>query len=531
LGEPVSHEETRAQGHDHATGGIARPAVSRRVALQIAAGAGALVVSAPYLGRVGTLPKFLRARDIELISAPDLGWPVPPIVTRAQWGADESLRKYAPVYNSMIGKLIVHHTGTPNDITDYPGLARGIYLNELNNGYIDIAYNWLIDPHGRIYEGRWAQNYPNGVPHTGEHNRLNVRGAHALYFNSDTIGIGLMGDYSNVAPTSVMVESLLTLMTWKCARWGLDPLGSDPYTDSLGAQVLNLHNICGHRDTYATACPGDTVEAMLPTLRAKVAARLAAGSTGYWIVSDSGQLVAFGNLVNAGGTSNRALRSPMLGVCARPSGKGYWLFGGDGGVFSFGDAHFFGSKGSARLNAPIVGMAPTPSGNGYWLVAQDGGVFCFGDAKFFGSTGAMRLNAPVLGLTATPTGKGYWLFARDGGVFCFGDAKFFGSTGNIRLNQPIVGMASRPQHDGYWIVAADGGVFCFGQAKFLGSAVNHFQSARCVSLTASTTGEGYAVLFADGAVYTFGDAPFFGDARGSFSGAAAGMAGRLAPLA
>jgi len=531
MGEPVSHEETRAQCHDHASCGPLAAVVSRRVALQVAAGAGTLIVSAPYLGGVGGMSTFLQAHDIELISAPDLGWPVPPIVTRAQWGANESLRKYEPIYNSMIGKLIVHHTGTPNDITDYAGLARGIYLNELNNGYIDIAYNWLIDPVGRIYEGRWAQNYPNGVPHTGEHNRLNVMGAHALYFNADTIGVGLMGDYSYVAPTSAMIESLLTLMTWKCARWGLDPIGADPYTNSLGTDVLNLHNICGHRDTYATACPGDTVEAMLPTLRADVAARLAAGSTGYWIASNTGQLVAFGNLPNAGGTSNRALASPILGLCARPSGKGYWLFGGDGGVFSFGDARFFGSTGSARLNAPIVGMAPTASGNGYWLVARDGGVFCFGDAKFFGSTGAMRLNAPVLGLTATPTGNGYWLYARDGGVFCFGDAKFFGSTGNIRLNQPIVGMAARPQHDGYWIVAADGGVFCFGQAPFLGSAVSHFQSAPCVSLTASTTGQGYAVLFGDGSVFTFGDAPYFGNAVDSFSGPAVGLAGRLAPLA
>ena len=71
----------------------------------------------------------------------------------------------------------------------------------MNNGYIDIAYNWLIDPNGRIYEGRWAQNYPTGVPHTGERNRRNVQGAHALHFNVDTIGIGLMGDYSDVAPT------------------------------------------------------------------------------------------------------------------------------------------------------------------------------------------------------------------------------------------------------------------------------------------------------------------------------------------
>jgi len=530
LGEPVSHEETRAGCHDHESCGPLHSAVSRRAALQLAVGAGALAASAPYLARLESTSSVLDTREAELISTPDLGWAIPPIVTRAQWGANESLRTAEPIYNSMISKLIVHHTATPNDITDYAGLARSIYLYELDNGYIDIAYNWLIDPNGRIYEGRWAQNYRNGLPHTGERDRRNVMGAHALYFNTDTIGIGLMGDYQDVAPTSAMVEALVTLMTWKCARWGLDPGGAAPYVNTLGEQVTNLANICGHRDTYATLCPGNTVEAMLPALRGQVGARLVGGTTGYWIVSNAGQLLAFGNLPNAGGITNQELRSPILGVCGRPTGRGYWLFGGDGGVFSFGDARFFGSTGAERLNAPIVGMAPTSSGDGYWLVAADGGVFCFGDAKFFGSTGGMRLNAPVLGLTPTSTAKGYWLVAADGGVFCFGDAKFFGSTGGKRLNRPIVAMAARPQNDGYWIVAADGGIFCFGNAQFFGSAASDFGSAPCVALAASTTGKGYMVLFADGSVFTFGDAPFFGNAVGSLSGPAVGLAGRLVPL-
>ena len=530
LGDPVSHEETHAERDDHVSARSPGPPLTRRAALQLAAGAGAVVATAPYLARVGDRRGLVDVSSAELVSAPDLDWPVPPIVTRAKWGANESLRRGDPEFNSAIGKLIVHHTGTPNDITDYAGLARGILMNEVNNGYIDIAYNWLIDPHGRIYEGRWAQDYPAGIAHTGERDRLNVQGAHALHFNVDTIGIGLMGDYSDVAPTPAMVEALVTLMTWKCARWGLDPVGAAPFVNSEGARVTHLANICGHRDTYATACPGDTVEAMLPLLRSEVGARLAVGSTGYWIASSAGQLLAFGNLPNAGGATAHASRTPILGLSARPTGRGYWLFGSDGGVFCFGDAKFFGSTGAQHLNEPIVGMAPTPTGRGYWLVGRDGGVFCFGDARFLGSTGGLRLNAPVLGLTPTSTGKGYWLFARDGGVFCFGDAKFFGSTGGIRLNQPIVGMAARPQNDGYWIVAADGGVFCFGHAPFLGSGVSHFRSAPCVSLTASTTGKGYVLLFADGAVFTFGDAPFFGSAVGRLFGPAVGLAGRVAPL-
>jgi hypothetical protein len=441
------------------------------------------------------------------------------------------MRKGNPEFNAKIRKLIVHHTGTPNDINDYAALARGIFSNEVNNGYIDIAYNWLIDPKGRIYEGRWAQNYPRGSAHNGERARQNVQGAHALHFNVNTIGIGLMGDYSNTPPSEAMIASLVTLLTWKCARWGISPLGRDAYVNSQGARVVGLANICGHRDTYATACPGATVEAMLPNLRIQVASRVAIGATGYWITSSLGEVRAFGNMPNEGGMSGRGLSAPIIGIGAHPTGRGYWLFGRDGGVFAFGNAQFFGSTGARRLNQPMVGMAPTPSGKGYWLVARDGGVFCFGDAKYYGSTGSRRLNSPVLGLVPTSTGKGYWLYARDGGVFCFGDAKYFGSTGGRRLNRPIVGMAARPQDDGYWMSASDGGIFAFGHAPFVGSGASQPRSAPCVAISPSTTGRGYALLLSDGWVLNFGDAPYLGSAAGKIFGPAVGFAGKLKPIA
>jgi hypothetical protein len=510
--------------------------VSRRAALQLAAGAGAVAATAPHLARLERGAQLLGARagdvdlgDVELTAARRKNWPAPRIVTRAQWGANEALRHDSPTFNAAVKKIVVHHTGTPNTITDYAGLARGIYTNELNNGYIDIAYNWLIDPQGRIYEGRWAQNYPAGHAHTGERNGQNVMGAHALYFNADTIGIGLMGDFSNVAPTNAMIASLVTLMTWKCARWGINPLGRTPYVNSQGAPVAGLANICGHRDTYATACPG-SVEGMLPNLRVQVASRVAIGATGYWVTSSLGEVAAFGNLPNRGGTAGRGLRSPIIGMAAHPSGLGYWLVGQDGGIFSFGNAKFHGSTGGQRLNQPIVGMAATPTGKGYWLVARDGGVFCFGDAKFRGSTGNLRLNSPVLGLTPTSTGKGYWIYARDGGVFTFGDAKFFGSTGNLRLNRPIVGMAARPQNDGYWITASDGGIFTFGRAGFHGSGASQPRPAPTVSINASMTGRGYVLLLADGSVLPYGDVPYLGGAAGKFFGPAVGLAGKLKPI-
>jgi len=516
-GRSVQHEDS----HDRVS-----PRVTRRAALQLGAGASVAAVAAPYVARVSGAQRAFDLGGAQPAFAAVPDWPVPAIVTRAQWGADESLRKPGRSYDRTVSKLIVHHTGTPNDITDYAGLCRGILTNETSGEYIDIAYNWLIDPNGRIYEGRWAQDYPGGAPHTGELDGANVRGAHAIYNNSNTIGVALMGTYDTIDPPPAMVEALITLLTWKCARWGIDPLGRGAFLATNGV-VENLFNICGHRDTSSTDCPGQLVEPMLPAIRAEVAARIT--GTGYWIATDLGQVLAFGGAALASASGFR-LTSPIVGIAGHPSGAGYWLFADDGSVYAFGAADYHGSMNGQFLAAPMVGMAATPSGHGYWLVGGDGGIFSFGDAAFFGSTGAMRLNAPVLGMTPTHTGKGYWLYARDGGIFSFGDAVFHGSTGNIRLNRPVVSMAARPQGDGYWMIASDGGIFSFGAAPFKGSGASAPSPAAFAAMLPSTTGNGYVMLRQDGRIMAFGDAPDLGDAAGHVFGHAVGIAGKLKPV-
>lgn len=498
--------------------------ISRRAAIQLGAGAGLAAVSVPYIAQIDRAGVMLSDARPALTANPN--WPVPPIITRAQWGANEALRKGGQIYDSRVTKIVVHHTGTPNSVTNYAGLCRGIMNTEVAGEYIDIAYNWLIDPKGRIYEGRWAQNYPAGAPHTGERNGRQVRGGHAAYHNANTIGIALMGNYELIPPPAAMVNALITLLTWKCARWGLNPNASSVYVPSSGS-AHNLPNITGHRATSATACPGSHVAAMLPTIRSKVAGRLS--GTGYWIASDKGQVLSFGGAAYRGNAIAQARFAAVTGIASNPKGSGYWLHTGLGSVFSYGTGNY-GDLSGRRLNAPIINMASTPSGRGYWLLGQDGGVFCFGDAKFYGSTGNRRLNAPVLGIVPTASGRGYWLYARDGGIFSFGDAKFYGSTGNIRLNRPVVAMAARPQGDGYWMIAEDGGVFSFGRAPFRGSWASAAASAPCVDLVATTTGNGYAMLRRDGNVRSFGDAPKLGHGIGRVNGRAVGLAGRLKPL-
>jgi hypothetical protein len=441
----------------------------------------------------------------------------PKVVTRAQWGADESIRKGSPKF-APLTKLFVHHTVTaPGDSDPDPAsTVRAIYAYHVQgNGWDDIGYNFLVDGAGRIYEGRYARTYdPDEIPTGEDVMGYGVVGAQVSGFNVGAVGIAVIGDYTNVEPTSKAMASVERMLAWKADRHDIDPEGSDPFTPADGIP-RTFPNIAGHRDAGQTACPGNRLYPLLPDVRRDVAKTVVlahATTLGYWVTTADGRVLPYGEAQSFGSLAGLVLNSPVVGMAPTPSGKGYWLLGGDGGVFSFGDARFFGSTGDIKLNQPVVGMAPTPTGKGYWFVAADGGIFAYGDAGFYGSTGAIKLNQPIVGMAVTPSGKGYWLVASDGGIFTFGDAGFFGSTGSVKLNSPVKAMAPDGDGTGYWLVAGDGGVFTF-EAPYHGSipGLNRTEGyPGAVALRATSTGAGYYVLDAAGGVSTFGDARFHG---------------------
>jgi hypothetical protein len=459
-----------------------------------------------------------RAGSPATASMSDARVPQPGVVTRAQWGADESIRNPEPPSFAPLRKLIVHHTDTPNGDPDPAATVRAVYTYHVKSrGWNDIGYNFLVDERGRIYEGRYSREYGPGEIPTGEdRDGRGVIGAHAEGANTGSVGVALLGTFTAQGPTAAAVEALQAMLAWKADRHSINVLAGDSYP-----------NLAGHRDTKATSCPGDRLYDRLPELRRRVADTVASAhglTKGYWVTTNDGQVLPFGEAGSFGSMAGQRLNSPVLGMAASPSHAGYWLLAADGGIFSFGDARFHGSTGNIRLNKPVVGMASTPSGQGYWLVASDGGIFAFGDAGFYGSTGAIRLNKPVVGMAATASGRGYWLVASDGGIFAFGDAVFRGSTGAIRLNSPIVGMSPAADGTGYWLVAADGGVFAF-DVPYHGSVpgLRLPSYAGSVSLRSTSTDLGYYILGSDGGVFTFGDAKFLG-ARSTLPARARDMA-------
>lgn len=153
--------------------------------------------------------------------------------------------------------LIVHHSAGTNNTNDWAAIVRVIYdLHVTGNGWDDIGYNYLIDPNGVIYEGRGND----------------IRGAHFCGSNSGTMGVCMLGTFTEVTPTPAALESLAKLLAWKSCDRDLNPLGSAYHASS----ELTLPHIAGHRQGCATACPGDAFYPLLPSVRQATAAEIAA---------------------------------------------------------------------------------------------------------------------------------------------------------------------------------------------------------------------------------------------------------------
>jgi hypothetical protein len=186
----------------------------------------------------------------------------PGIVTRAQWGANESLRRFAPdcngkpEYASGVRFAVVHHTVNSNgyQAADSPAIMRAIYeFHTRTNKWCDIGYNFVVDRFGTVFEGRYG-----GITSP-------VIGAHALGFNTGSTGVALLGTFSKNSVPAPMYSALRGLLAWKLSIHKVDPLGT------VIAGGRTIPTVIGHRDVNSTECPGQIAQNLLPQLRNELA--------------------------------------------------------------------------------------------------------------------------------------------------------------------------------------------------------------------------------------------------------------------
>lgn len=206
-----------------------------------------------------------------------------PFLTRAAWGADESLRfpggvEDWPATYHAVQTLTVHHTATSNNDPAPAATVRAIYnMQAVSKAWGDIGYHLMIDEAGRVYEGRWSGG--DGLPVFGTPGWARERptmttGAHVKNYNSGNIGVCLIGDLTSRPPTAAARESLARVLAALARACNLDVQGTTSYHDAISGAAKPVRTLSGHRNWAATDCPGDTFYPQLASLRTDVAARV-----------------------------------------------------------------------------------------------------------------------------------------------------------------------------------------------------------------------------------------------------------------
>ena len=208
------------------------------------------------------------------VSSPAAGVPArtlqtagaPAIVPRAGWKADEKIRRAGPSFAANLRIAIVHHTAGANGYTaaQAPAIVRAIQLYHVKgNGWNDIGYNFLVDRFGTVYEGRYG-----GI-------EKNVVGAHAEGFNTGSVGVAVIGEYSSLAVAAKARSSLAELLAWRLDLAHVDPASTQSFISGGNARYgaglpVFLRTVSGHRDTGFTDCPGTALYNLLNSIGGEV---------------------------------------------------------------------------------------------------------------------------------------------------------------------------------------------------------------------------------------------------------------------
>jgi hypothetical protein len=183
--------------------------------------------------------------------------PQPSICTRSCWGARASTGCSTM---SSLTRAIIHHTAGQGDYTTSYETGkikcRGVQNYHMDvNGWCDVAYHFMFNAGGHIYEGR-----------VGSMNASSwYQGAHDGC-NSSSMGFSNLGYYHppyNQAFTSAQRNALEACIAWRMpSSWSAT--GSGTY---CGASVGTLD---GHYKVKSTACPGDGIIPSIPGIRTGV---------------------------------------------------------------------------------------------------------------------------------------------------------------------------------------------------------------------------------------------------------------------
>jgi hypothetical protein len=223
--------------------GMTRRGVTRRGVLA----GGAAVATATVLGsgRLAHAALALPAAPVTVADGLSI-WP------RDAWAPGPPT---GPIGAEEVRFLLVHHTAaaTQHRAAEVPGLLAAMYrFHTGEKAWPDIAYNFLVDREGGVWEGRAGSLAgPVAADATG-----GSQGFAQL--------VCFIGDFTGEPPSGAAVAAGTRTLAWLAQRYEVSTAaGATVSFTSRGSNRwpagvnVTTPTIAGHRDMSTTACPGN----------------------------------------------------------------------------------------------------------------------------------------------------------------------------------------------------------------------------------------------------------------------------------
>ena len=186
-----------------------------------------------------TRPPKVRRKSSRRPSPPRISGPVA-IRSRSIWNA----RPIRSNINRMsrIHKITVHHTGDKyhsagSASTSAHEIKAIQKYHQQQNGWADIGYHYIVDPNGRVWEGR-------PIRYQGAH----ARGRH----NVGNIGVVLLGNFLIQKPSRRQLDALEQLVVQLCREYRVPRHQVHTHSELLNGE---------------TKCPGPVVSRWIERFR------------------------------------------------------------------------------------------------------------------------------------------------------------------------------------------------------------------------------------------------------------------------
>lgn len=165
--------------------------------------------------------------------------PLPGIVSRSQWTRSGIARPRDINPMNGVRRITIHHDGMP-PVTLNNSAAVAQRIEQIRNshvigrGWADIGYHYIVDPQGRVWEGR----------------SISKQGAHVKDQNENNLGILVLGNFDRQTPTQAALASLDKFVANQMQRYN-----------------IGISQVRTHMERDSTSCPGRGLQSYMVRTR------------------------------------------------------------------------------------------------------------------------------------------------------------------------------------------------------------------------------------------------------------------------